>query len=177
MAEGAPALALSVQHAGTFAGLPHRSTLARWIRTSLVHDARVTVRFVGAREGRALNARFRGRDYATNVLTFVYDDVAPLAGDLVLCVPVLRREARAQGKALRAHCAHLVIHGMLHLQGFDHERDADARRMEAREVRLLQRLGYPDPYRLDDATRRMRAAQGPRRRARAARGEPARVSA
>jgi len=104
------------------------------------------VRFVGGREGRALNARHRGRDYPTNVLTFVYDDTVPLSGDLVLCVPVLRREAREQGKTFRAHCAHLVIHGMLHLQGYDHARAADARRMEAREKRVLARLGYPDPY-------------------------------
>jgi probable rRNA maturation factor len=117
------------------------------MQAALTRDARVTLRFVGAREGRALNARYRARDYPTNVLTFVYDDVEPLAGDLVLCVPVVRREAREQGKSFRAHCAHLVIHGMLHLQGFDHERAAEARRMEARETRVLARLGYPDPYR------------------------------
>ena len=140
-------LALVLQNGDAFAGLPHRSTLRRWIRATLVRDARVTLRFVDAREGRALNRRYRGRDYPTNVLTFVYDEVAPLTGDLVLCVPVVRREAQEQGKGFRAHCAHLVIHGMLHLQGFDHERDADARRMEAREVRLLSRLGYADPYR------------------------------
>jgi probable rRNA maturation factor len=105
-----------------------------------------TVRLVGTREGRSLNARFRGKDHPTNVLTFVYDDVEPLAGDLVLCVPVVRREAREQGKTFRAHLAHLVVHGMLHLQGYDHERAADARRMEARERRVLAALGYPDPY-------------------------------
>ena len=142
-----PALTLSVQAAGAFDGLPHRTTLRRWARAALVRDARVTLRFVGRREGRVLNARYRRRDYPTNVLTFVYDDVEPLAGDLVLCVPVVRREAREQGKTFRAHCAHLVIHGMLHLQGFDHVRREDARRMEARETRLLGRLGYPDPYR------------------------------
>ena len=144
---GRPALRLSVQAGGAFAGLPHRSTLRRWALAALRRDARVTLRFVGAREGRALNARFRDRDAPTNVLTFVYDDVEPLAGDLVLCVPVVRREAREQGKTFRAHCAHLVIHGMLHLQGFDHMRPADARRMEARETRLLARFGYPDPDR------------------------------
>ena len=140
------ALTLSVQVATDAAGLPHRSTVRRWAREALTRDARVTVRFVGAREGRALNARYRKRDYATNVLTFVYDAATPLAGDLVLCVPVLRREARAQGKSFRAHCAHLVIHGMLHLQGYDHERAADARRMESRETRILARLGYANPY-------------------------------
>jgi len=142
-----PVLTLSVQSGGAFHGLPHRNTLRRWALAALQRDARVTLRFVGLREGRGLNARFRDRDYPTNVLTFVYDDVEPLAGDLVLCVPVVRREAREQGKTFRAHCAHLVIHGMLHLQGFDHMRPADARRMEARETRLLARLGYQDPYR------------------------------
>ena len=143
-----PRLTLSVQATGSFGDLPHRTTLRRWMQAALGRDARVTLRFVGAREGRALNARYRGRDYPTNVLTFVYDDVEPLAGDLVLCVPVVRREAREQGKSFRAHCAHLVIHGMLHLQGFDHERAADAHRMEAREARLLAGLGYTDPYRV-----------------------------
>ena len=142
-----PRLILSVQTGAVFDDLPHPTTLRRWARATLARDARVTLRFVGAREARALNARYRRRDYPTNVLTFVYDDVEPLAGDLVLCVPVVRREAREQGKSFRAHCAHLVIHGMLHLQGFDHERAADARRMEAREARVLARLGYPDPYR------------------------------
>jgi probable rRNA maturation factor len=125
--------------------LPRRPTLRRWARAARERDAAVTLRVVGAREGRALNARYRGRDYATNVLTFVYDGGATLAGDLVLCVPVLRREARER-PSFRAHCAHLVIHGMLHLQGYDHERAADARRMEAREAALLAHLGYPDPY-------------------------------
>jgi probable rRNA maturation factor len=135
-----------VQYAVDAGGLPVRATLRRWSAAALERDATVTIRFVGAREGRALNARWRGRDHATNVLTFVYDDVLPLAGDLVLCVPVLRREARSQGKALRAHCAHLVVHGMLHLQGYDHGRDADAATMEARETAVLAGLGYPDPY-------------------------------
>ena len=137
---------ISVQFATGDADLPHRTTLRRWVRAALARNARVTLRFVGAREGRALNARYRGRDYPTNVLTFVYDEGMPLSGDLVLCVPVLRREARAQGKSFRAHCAHLVVHGMLHLQGYDHERAADARRMEAREKAVLAGLGYPDPY-------------------------------
>ena len=146
MPEGGARLALAVQDDTGDADLPARATLRRWARAALTRDAAVTVRFVGGREGRRLNARYRGRDYATNVLTFVYDDVEPLGGDLVLCVPVLRREARAQGKTFRAHCAHLLVHGMLHLQGYDHERAADARRMEAREKRVLAALGYPDPY-------------------------------
>jgi probable rRNA maturation factor len=112
------------------------------------------VRFVGRREGRHLNAIYRRRDYATNVLTFVYDGddknvrlpTQPLTGDIVLCVPVLRTEATAQGKALIAHCAHLLIHGFLHLQGLDHQRRDEAARMERRETTLLAALGYPDPY-------------------------------
>ena len=113
------------------------------------------MRFVGATEGRALNRQFRGRDTATNVLTFVYDGVyndgragsnGPVTGDLVLCVPVLQREAREQHKTLRAHCVHLVVHGTLHLQGYDHESGKDATVMEALETRLLASLGYPDPY-------------------------------
>lgn len=154
----APRLALSVQYGVRGAGLPVPSTLRRWARSALERDAEVTLRFVGEREGRRLNAGFRGKDYATNVLTFVYDAVvnerqrgrrrnaAPLAGDIVLCVPVIRREAAAAQRSLRAHCAHLVVHGMLHLQGHDHQDDAQATAMESRERLLLARLGYPDPY-------------------------------
>ncbi len=140
-----PALELAVQVATRDADLPRRATLRRWVCATLERDVAVTLRFVGAREGRALNARYRGRDYATNVLTFVYDGDVTLSGDVVLCVPVVRREARAR-RSFRAHCAHLVIHGMLHLQGYDHERAAAARRMEARESGLLAHLGYPDPH-------------------------------
>jgi len=118
----------------------------RWARAALLADAMVTVRFVEAIEGRALNAEFRGKDYATNVLTFVYDDEQPRAGDIVLCAPVVRKEADAQGKTLAAHYAHLVVHGMLHLQGFDHEHADEAAVMEARETAILARLGLPDPY-------------------------------
>jgi len=138
-----------VQYAVPRRGLPSPQTLRRWARAALERDARVTLRFVGTAEGRRLNAAYRHRDYATNVLTFVYDDVAgmvPVSGDIVLCVPVLRREARAQKRDPRVHCAHLVVHGILHLQGHDHARDADARRMEARESAVLLGLGLPDPY-------------------------------
>jgi len=141
-----PTLGLCVQYAHAADALPVRATLRRWARAALERDADVTLRFVGSREGRALNARWRGRDYATNVLTFVYDDAVPLAGDIVLCVPVLRREARAQGKTARAHCAHLVVHGMLHLQGHEHDTDAGAAAMEARESAILLALRHPDPY-------------------------------
>jgi len=144
--KAAPALSLSVQYASNAPELPTRAELRRWVRASLTADATVTVRFVGTIEGRALNAEFRGRDYATNVLTFVYDDKQPRAGDIVLCAPVVRKEAGALGTPLAAHYAHLVIHGMLHLQGHDHERAADAAVMEALETAILARLGVPDPY-------------------------------
>ena len=142
----APTLSLSVQYASNDADLPGRPQIRRWVRAALFSDATVTVRFVDAIEGRAINAEFRGKDYATNVLTFVYDDEHPRAGDVVLCAPVVRREAAAQGKPLADHHAHLVVHGMLHLQGFDHERHADAVAMEARETAILATLGLPDPY-------------------------------
>ena len=141
-----PVLSLSVQYAIARAGLPARSTLRRWTAAALERDVRVNLRFVGTAEGRTLNALYRGKEYATNVLTFVYDDDIPLAGDIVLCVPVLRNEARSGGKTLRAHCAHLVVHGMLHLQGHDHVTARDAKRMEARETALLASLGYADPH-------------------------------
>ena len=147
----APALSLSVQYASNDADLPARPQVRRWVRAALLGDALVTVRFVDAIEGRAINAEFRGKDYATNVLTFVYDDDHPRAGDVVLCAPVVRREATTQHKPLAAHYAHLVVHGMLHLQGFDHEREADAALMEARESVILAALGHADPYAARDA--------------------------
>ena len=141
-----PRLALTVQFDVDATALPRRPTLRRWATAALEGDAHVTLRFVGTREGRTLNRRYRRRDRPTNVLTFVYDDGVSLAGDIVLCAPVVAREARAQRKTLRAHYAHLVIHGMLHLQGYDHERDHDAAQMEAREIALLRMLGYANPY-------------------------------
>ncbi len=141
-----PRLRLSVQYAVAATTLPSAAALRRWARAALGRDARVAIRFVGEREGRSLNGRYRGQDHATNVLTFVYDEVDPLAGDLVLCAPVLRREAKAQGKALPDHCAHLVVHGMLHLQGHDHDTERKARRMESRETAILATFGIADPY-------------------------------
>ena len=135
-----------VQYAVARGGLPAAASVRRCVQTAAQRDLAVTVRFVGAREARKLNLLYRGKDYATNVLTFVYDDGGMLTGDLVLCAPVLRHEAKAQGKTVTAHCAHLLVHGMLHLQGHDHQRDAEARRMERRETQLLATLGYPNPY-------------------------------
>jgi probable rRNA maturation factor len=135
-----------VQHATRARNLPSRDRVRRWARAALARDAELTVRIVGEGEARALNRRFRGRNYATNVLTFVLRERPPYAGDLVLCAPVVAREARAQGKSLAAHYAHLIVHGALHLQGYDHENEADAETMETRESRILRDLGYPDPY-------------------------------
>lgn len=141
-----PKLGLTVQYAVARTGLPAAASLRHWATSALERDVAATLRFVGLAEGRTLNAIYRGKDHATNVLTFVYDDAVPLAGDVVLCVPVLRREARAGGVTLRAHCAHLVVHGMLHLQGHDHATPREAARMEARETAILETLGFADPY-------------------------------
>ena len=141
-----PRLTLTIQSTVDAIDLPKRPTLRRWALATLDRDANVTLRLVDGRESRALNRRYRGRDHATNVLTFVYDDRVSLTGDIVLCAPVVEKEARTQRKTRRAHYAHLVIHGMLHLQGYDHERDDDAARMKARETTLLRGLGFGDPY-------------------------------
>ena len=123
-----------------------RHRVARWIRAALQAPAEITVRIVDADEGRALNRDFRGQDHATNVLTFDYQREPVVVADLVLCAPVVAREAREQGKTLLAHYAHLLVHGTLHAQGHDHQRTAQARAMESRETALLAALGFPDPY-------------------------------
>ncbi len=146
-------LELTVQKAVNSPGLPTNTELRRWLKAALEHGAAITVRFVGSVEGRALNRAYRDRDYATNVLSFAYGSSGrgqTLSGDIVLCAPVLRREARAQGKTLSAHVAHLTVHGALHLQGHDHQSPSAGKRMEAREKAILAKLGFPDPY-ADDA--------------------------
>jgi len=135
---------------------PRRTDLAAWASEALGRRAanrEVSVRLVGRAESRKLNAHYRGKDHATNVLSFpassghaANDETALPLGDLVICPPVLRAEALDQRKPLRAHWAHLVVHGSLHLIGYEHERDADARRMERREVAVLRRLGFTNPY-------------------------------
>ena len=146
MAARSPRLGLTVQYAVAAAGLPPAASLRRWAKAAQQRACEVTVRFAGAREGQTLNSLYRGKDYATNVLAFVYDAKSPVTGDIVLCAPVLRQEAKAQGKPLADHCAHLVVHGMLHLQGYEHDTVRAARAMEAREKAILGRLGVPDPY-------------------------------
>ena len=133
--------------------MPARAHVRRWAQAALAHDAQLTVRIAGRAEARALNRNYRGRNYATNVLTFVMSDVPPYAGDLVLCAPVVASEAREQGKSLAAHYAHLVVHGVLHVQGYDHVRDADAQVMEPLESQIVMKLGYPDPYGKDEGGR------------------------
>src|SRR5215470_6844448 len=146
---GQPRVQLALQYATQRAGLPGRASVAAWMSAALTRPATVTVRFVGREEGRRLNREYRGRDYATNVLTFAYGrgGSGALAGDIVLCAPIVAREARVQRRSLRAHYAHLTVHGALHLQGYDHERLPDAARMERRETRILAGLGFEDPYR------------------------------
>jgi probable rRNA maturation factor len=147
MHAGRPPLTLSLQFAdaGDRALLP-RHRVARWIRAALEAPAEITVRIVGAEEGRMLNREYRAKDYPTNVLTFDYARTPVVIADLVLCAPVLRREAAELGVALAAHYAHLLVHGTLHAQGYDHEEDAQARSMERRESALLGEIGFADPY-------------------------------
>ena len=128
------------------AALP-RHSVARWLRHALQSDGEITVRIVGAEEGQALNRDYRGKDYATNVLTFDYSPAPFVTADLVLCAPVVAREAEENHKTLRAHYAHLLVHGALHAQGYDHETgERDALEMEALEVRILAGLGFENPY-------------------------------
>jgi len=128
------------------AALP-RHSVTRWIRHALDTDGEITVRIVDADEGQRLNREFRGKDYATNVLTFDYTQTPIVMADLVLCAPVVAREAKEQRKTLAAHYAHLLVHGTLHAQGWDHETsEQDAEAMEAREIEILARLGFKNPY-------------------------------
>src|SRR3954471_17124524 len=142
-----PDLALTVQYGTRRAQLPSPAKLKRWAQAALLKSACVTLRLIGEREARKLNFEFRGRDYATNVLTFTYSAARPLEGDIAICAPVVTREAKQQGLSDEAHYAHLAVHGMLHLQGFDHVSASQAKRMENLEVRILAGLGFADPYR------------------------------
>lgn len=142
-----PELTLSLQ----FADASHRPQLprhkvARWIRAALAAPGEITVRIVGAEEGQALNREFRGKDYATNVLTFDYSHEPVVMADLIICAPVVEAEARNQKITVEAHYAHLLVHGTLHAQGDDHEDEAEAEVMEAKETAILAGLGFADPY-------------------------------
>lgn len=141
-----PRLALSVQRAVRAPDAPTRNEILRFARAALQRDAEITLRLVSEAEGRSLNHAYRGKDYATNVLTFVYASTPTVSGDMVLCAPVISREAAAQGKSVLAHYAHLIVHGVLHLHGYDHDNDHDAQRMETRETDIVTGLGFADPY-------------------------------
>lgn len=146
------ALNLSLQFARFDGAAEHRAALprhqvTRWIRHALALDAEITVRIVGAEEGQQLNRDYRHKDYATNVLTFDYAQEPVVSADLVLCAPVVAREAREQNKSLQEHYAHLLVHGTLHAQGWDHETsEQDAQEMEAYETHIMTGLGFADPY-------------------------------
>ena len=147
-------LNLSVQYACNKEGLPLRTQLRAWVRAALDVDGarggQITVRLVDAEEGLQLNRDYRGKDYATNVLSFPYEVEPVVAGDLVICAAVVEREAAEQEKTLEAHYAHLIVHGILHLQGYDHEiGENEARLMEDKERTILAQLGFADPYRND----------------------------
>ena len=146
-----PTLHLSVQYAAKPEEAPARAQFRRWVKAALLQDAEIALRIVDEEEGRVLNRDYRGKDYATNVLTFVYNGEfsgtkMPLTGDIVLCAPVVAREALQQEKTVEAHYAHLTVHGVLHLQGYDHENEVEARQMEALEIEIITKLGYADPY-------------------------------
>ncbi len=146
-----PELTLSLQFSAVAKADLHRAALPRhlvkkWIRHALQTDAEITVRIVDAEEGQSLNREYRKKDYATNVLTFDYAQEPVVSADLVLCAPVVAQEAKEQKKTLQAHYAHLIVHGTLHAQGWDHELDEDAQVMELRETEIMARLGFKNPY-------------------------------
>ena len=147
-------LNLSVQYACNKEGLPLRPQIRAWVRAALDVDEKrggqITIRFVEPEEGQSLNNDYRGKDYATNVLSFPYEVEPVVAGDLVICATVVEREAAEQEKTLEAHYAHLIVHGILHLQGYDHEiGENEALLMENKERTILAQLGFSDPYRND----------------------------
>jgi len=141
-------LSLSVQYASSAENIPTRAQFRRWAKLALLQDVQIALRIVDEAEGRELNKSYRGKDYATNVLTFTYDETSqqPLYGDVVICAPVVGREACEQHKDLPAHYAHLLIHALLHLQGYEHDDEQQAAGMEKLETAILAKLGYADPY-------------------------------
>ena len=160
MTQGPIHLEVAVGYALPRKGIPAAVSFRKWVAAALagrIREADLAIRLVGAREGRALNRHYRGKDYATNVLSFPAElpeglpkgVKLPLLGDLVLCAPVVAREAKEQGKPLAAHYAHLIVHGCLHLLGWDHEDPREAEAMEQLEREILATLGLPDPYRED----------------------------
>ena len=150
----APRLALSLQFPAAGAYPEHKTLLTRarvtsWVKAALFADGELTLRFVDTEEGRLLNRTYRGKDYATNVLTFAYAETEddPVSGDIIVCCPVIEKEAAEQRKPLEAHYAHMIVHGTLHAQGYDHETKDEAHEMETLETGILGQLGFADPYR------------------------------
>jgi probable rRNA maturation factor len=141
-----PQLKFSLQIASQSAEIPAKNLFKKWAQSTLRVDTEVTIRIVDDEEARALNSTFRGKDYATNVLTFPLTETPHLMGDIIICAPVVAAEAKAQHKSLEAHFAHLTVHGVLHLHGYDHQTDEQAGLMESIEVTILQKLGYANPY-------------------------------
>ena len=141
-----PQLAIYTQIAADLTDVPSKSQFKKWAKAALRVDTEVTIRIADAQEALALNSQYRGKDYATNVLTFVLSETPILMGDIIICAPVVATEANAQGIDLIAHYAHLTVHGMLHLSGFDHENEHQAELMEGLEIQILAKLGYANPY-------------------------------
>ncbi|QWD90577.1 rRNA maturation RNase YbeY [Polynucleobacter sp. MWH-Braz-FAM2G] len=147
-----PKLAIDFQYASpaiesTLNKIASATLIKKWVKSAIPTSGLITLRFVNTAEGKKLNFAFRKKDYATNVLTFPYElSKKTVVADIVFCLPVLQKEAKAQGKLLNSHLAHLIIHGCLHAQGYDHESARDAKKMEALEIQILQKLGFANPY-------------------------------
>ena len=141
-----PNLNASIQFASNNAQIPTATQFRKWAKAAIRIDTEVTIRIVDEEEGRILNSTYRGKDYPTNVLTFPLTENPHLMGDIIICAPVVEAEAQAQNKTLEAHYAHLTVHGILHLHGYDHETDPQAELMEAIEIQIVTKLGYANPY-------------------------------
>jgi probable rRNA maturation factor len=141
-----PTVNLAVQYASSQTNTPTSTQFRKWAKAAIRVNTEVTIRVVDEAEGRELNSTYRGKDYATNVLTFPLTEEPHLMGDIIICAPVVAAEALAQNKTLEAHYAHLTVHGILHLHGYDHEIDAQAELMESLETAIVTKLGYPNPY-------------------------------
>ncbi len=141
-----PNIHLTLQNASSLAELPTKKQFLKWAKAALRVETEVTIRIVDKDEGRALNLAYRGKDYATNVLTFPLTEAPHLMGDIIICAPVVVEEAQAQQKPIEAHFAHLTVHGILHLHGYDHEAEKQAELMESIEIETLKKLGFPNPY-------------------------------
>ena len=149
---GSAKLAIDIQYASpaieaTLSTVASSALMKKWLKASINSGGLITLRFVNATEGKKLNLAFRKKNYATNVLTFPYEqDKHHVVADIIFCLPILQKEAKEQGKSLKAHLAHLIVHGCLHAQGYDHEVDKETKKMEALEISLLKKLGFSNPY-------------------------------